>query len=160
MRLRSRSPHIKARSWPTLRLVLMEAMRASLGGAYNERCRFTRKGRKNEETGLRHSRRDGAGPRIPGPAEAQSPPAVVKKKTVRRKARLRSRSGSDNIADQLNAQELVNRARGGPMGPYGGPMRPMPVAGPGYPPPPPPPVWYPPPPRPWGPWWRPWRPFW
>jgi hypothetical protein len=119
----------------------------------------------------------------PGPAEAQSPPAVqpgapethasppspyvvplrtppaaVKKKTVRRKTRLRSQSSSNNIANQLNAQELVGRAHAGPMAPYGGPMRPMPIAGPGYPPPPPP-VWYPPPPRPWGPWWRPWRPW-
>src|SRR5437764_10310630 len=52
--------------------------------------------------------------------------------------------------------------RDGTYGAYGGPPRPIPVAGPGYPPPPyfrPPPVWYPPPPRPWGPWWRPWRPW-
>lgn len=88
-----------------------------------------------------------------------TPPAAVKKKTVRRRTRLRSRNSSDHVANQLNAQELVGRARGGPMGPYGGPMHPMPVAGPGYPPPPPP-LWYPPPPRPWGPWPRPWRPYW
>jgi len=99
------------------------------------------------------------------------PPAV--KKTVRRKARVRSRSSSDNIANRLNAQELAHGgvaggmaphgAYGAPQGAYGGPPGPMPVAGPAYPPPPfyrpPPPGWYPPPYRPWGPWWRPWRPY-
>ena len=127
---------------------------------------------------------------LPGVTEAQSPPPVqpgtppaqtqamppaspyvvpmttppVVKKTVRRKTRARSRSGSDNIANRLNAQELAGASHAAGMPPYGPPAHPIPVAGPGYPSPPyyrplPPPVWYPPPPRPWGPWWRPWRPY-
>src|SRR5437763_11452657 len=106
-----------------------------------------------------------------GPAEAQPPPVqpgtpqtqsaapppyvaptttVVKKTTVRRRTRVRSRVSSDNIANQLNAQELRGGGRGAAMAPYTGlghaaaiapavygpPVRPIPVAWPGYPPPP------------------------
>ena len=94
----------------------------------------------------------------PPPSPYVAPPMTTTvRKTVIRKRRVRSRSSSDNIANQLNAQELAGAGRGGAMGPpgrFGAPMRPIPVAGPGFPPP----FWYPP--RPWGPWWRPWGPWW
>src|SRR5437764_10310631 len=83
---------------------------------------------------------------FPGPTEAQSPPpvqpgappaqtqvapppspytapqttTVVKKTTVRRRSRTRSRGSSDNIANQLNAQELDGAGHGAAMAPYGG----------------------------------------
>ena len=87
-------------------------------------------------------------------------PKTSVKKPVRRKSRARLRSGSDNIANRLNAQELAHGGMAGGMAgaAYGGPGYPGPAGSPPYPPPmyrpPPPPGWYPPPPRPW--YGRPW----
>ena len=119
-----------------------------------------------------------AQPRGAPPPTAVAPPPRTVKKAVVRKRRVRTRGGSDNIANRLNAQELAGAGHAGAMAPHGaygapyaayGAPRPVPVAGPAYPPPPfyrppPPPVWYPPPPRPWFGWrpwpfWRPWRPY-
>src|ERR1700730_10040905 len=93
-----------------------------------------------------------ASTQAPGPAAYFVPmptPKTSVKKPVRRKSRARSRSGPDNIANQLNAQELAHGGMAGGMaggraGPaaYGGPGYPGPAAAPGYPPP----MYQPPPP--------------
>jgi hypothetical protein len=93
-----------------------------------------------------------------------APPQAAR--PVRHPSRHYGGGSSNNIANQLNAQELQH------LGAPGG-AAPAPVAAPGYPPPPPPgfpppPPWgyaapYPPPPPPWGypppPWGYPPRPY-
>jgi hypothetical protein len=119
------------------------------------------------------------------PIAEQTTPRTAKK-PVHRQYRARSRNSPDNIANQLNAQELAHGGMAGAMAAhpgygapggmaaqpdYGAPGHPGLAAASGYPPPgyqPPPayyPAYYPPPgpawypgPRPlyWRPYWRPW----